>query len=265
VSLPAVSTSADVAVEGVRLRLHRAEPARARRTTPVLLLHGFPHTARAWGDLMPELARDRVVLAPDLKGLGASEAAGRYDVSTVVAELAALVLHEVDAPVDLVGHGIGGSLALAFAAVRPDLVRRLVVVSAPRTKADLWRVWRLLGPTRRGGPAIDPGDRLGLATMLAYYRGALGWRAGKVVAPVRPEVALVLWGAADPVLSIAVGQAIARALGPGAVTVTLPGVGHWPLEEAPTLAGRIVAEFLRAPAASAAPTATAATRPAPAP
>src|SRR5664280_2938261 len=81
----------------------------------------------------------RAVLAPDLKGLGASEIQAPYDVATLTAELAALVLHEVDGPVDVVGHDWGGVLAIALAAGRPELVRRLVVLSAPYRRVDLLR------------------------------------------------------------------------------------------------------------------------------
>ncbi|MFL6136459.1 MAG: alpha/beta fold hydrolase [Frankiaceae bacterium] len=133
-----------VAVEGVRLALNVAGPARPPHgaeggPVPVLLLHGVPQTAVAFRFLLPELAKDRRVLAPDLKGLGESEVRGPYDLGTVVRELAALVLHEVDGPVDVVGHDWGGTIGLALAGARPDLVRRLVVVSAPYRHVNLVR------------------------------------------------------------------------------------------------------------------------------
>jgi pimeloyl-ACP methyl ester carboxylesterase len=128
-----------VAVEGVRFAVHRFDPPRRRRTTPALLLHGVPETALCWRDLAAELARDRVVLAPDLKGLGGSEVVGRYDVATLVRELAALALHEVDGPVDVVGHDWGGVLGIRLRLARPELVRRLVVVNAPYRYIDLRR------------------------------------------------------------------------------------------------------------------------------
>jgi haloacetate dehalogenase len=130
-----------VAVDGVRFHLLTGGPARKRKTPPALLLHGVPETALTWSRLLPELARDRVVLAPDLKGLGASEARAPYDIPTLVDELAALVLHECDGPVDVVGHDWGGSLGLALAGERPDLVRRLVVVAAPYRELDPLRSW----------------------------------------------------------------------------------------------------------------------------
>jgi pimeloyl-ACP methyl ester carboxylesterase len=61
-----------------------------------------------------------------------------------------------------------------------------------------------------------------------------------------PEAALVLWGAADPVLPLRLGEQIVSDLGPQARLVTLPGVGHWAVDEALGLVTTEVAEFLRA-------------------
>ncbi len=134
----------EVAVEGVRFALYRADPPGGHGATPTLLLHGVPQTALMWHPLLHELARDRVVLAPDLKGLGRSEVRAPYDVPTLVGELAALVLHEVDSRVDVVGHDWGGSLAIALAASRPELVRRLVVCNAPYRYVDFRKAWHML-------------------------------------------------------------------------------------------------------------------------
>jgi len=137
------ATHRELAVDGVRFSLYRADPRRRRRTTPALLLHGVPQTAICWRDLLGELARDRVVLAPDIKGLGGSEDVGSYDLPTLAAELAALIMHEVDGPVDLVGHDWGGAVALALAAGRPELVRRLVVLNAPYRHLNLLRAFHV--------------------------------------------------------------------------------------------------------------------------
>jgi haloacetate dehalogenase len=136
-----VTTSRTVAVGGVRFAVLSDGPARKRKTTPTLLLHGVPETSATWRPLMALLAKDRQVLAPDLKGLGASEAKEPYDIPTLVDELAALVLHELDGQVDVVAHDWGGSLGLALAGARPELVRRLVVVSAPYREIDPLHAW----------------------------------------------------------------------------------------------------------------------------
>jgi haloacetate dehalogenase len=211
-----------VAVEGVRFALHRADPPRKRKTTPVLLLHGVPQTSAVWRPVIAELSRDRIVLAPDLKGLGASEVRGPYDLATLAREIAALVLHEVDGEVDVVGHDWGGSLALALAGTRPDLVRRLVVMSAPYKKVDLTRAWhvplfalpvlpeavigvmgggrlidRMLDYAWRADRELDPelraeymaayDDSRRISAMLGYYRAAVRPRLTAPVAKLRGE------------------------------------------------------------------------------
>ena len=285
-------TTRTVAVDGVRFHVYSARPARKRKTTPVLLLHGVPQTAATWGPLMVELAKDRVVFAPDLKGLGGSEAKEPYDIPTLVGELAALVLHEVDGPVDVVGHDWGGSLGLALAGARPDLVRRLVVVSAPYREIDPTRAWYMgflalpLAPEaafRLGAEQIvrkvfatiwkaegespllehyvaayTPPERWG--AMLGYYRAAVrprvtdgvtallrGEKPKSGLPRVQVERALVVWGSDDPPTPLHVGEAVVRDLGPAATMLTVPGVGHFPHEEAPDVVVPAIADFLRSP------------------
>lgn len=134
----------DVIVDGVRFALRRSDPPGEPAGPPVLLLHGVPETSAMWRDLLPELAGDRVVLAPDLKGLGDSEARGPYDTRTLVRELVALVRSEVSGPVDVVGHDWGGSLAVMMATGEPDFAHRLVVLNAPFREVDYSRAWHML-------------------------------------------------------------------------------------------------------------------------
>ncbi len=281
-----------VAVDGVRFSLYRADPRRRRRTTPALLLHGVPQTAICWRDLLAELARDRVVLAPDLKGLGGSEAVGSYELPTLAREIAALVLHEIDGPVDVVGHDWGGAVALALAASRPELVRRLVVINAPYRHLNLVRALHvplfslpllpeaafaaggrpllaaLLRAGWKSGSPLDAAvarhyvdayaDTGRVRAMLGYYRAnsrralwsllqsTVGGRADPARLPrVRAERHLVVWGARDPVLPISVGESVVRDLGADTTFVTVPGAGHFVVEEAPAVVVPAVAGFLR--------------------
>jgi haloacetate dehalogenase len=255
-----------------------------------------------WEPLAQELVRDRIVLAPDLKGLGESEARGPYDIPTLVRELAALALHEVDGRVDVVGHDWGGSLALALALARPDLVRRLVVINAPFRYIDFTHAWHIplfalpvvpdalfaiggrglvewmldhgsrqpIDPQRRERYVEAYADRAHVAAMLAYYRASVRGklrrtgthlarrvRGGDAGTPrtstVRPESTLVIWGAEDPALPLPVGEAAVRDLGPSARLVTLPGVGHFTVDEAPDRVIDLVAAFLREEAAERTP------------
>lgn len=287
-----MTTSRTVAVDGVRFHVLSAGPARKRKTTPVLLLHGVPQTSATWRPLMAELSKDRQVLAPDLKGLGQSEAKGPYDLPTLVSELAALAMHEFDGQVDVVGNDWGGSLGLALAGARPDLVRRLVDIAGPYRRVDPVRglymaflalpvlpealgrvaaervVRQVLTSIRKADGQPDALEEYvaaysspaGWDAMLSYYRAVVrprAWRAlgslvGREPAPigmprVKVERALVVWGTDDPPTPLHIGESVVRDLGPDAIMLSVPGVGHFPHEEAPDVVLPAIAEFLRAP------------------
>lgn len=271
--------------DGVRLALRREGPSRPRRTTPVLALHGVPDDGRTFGGLAELLRTDRLVIRPDLPGLGSSEIRGPYDTGTLASRLAALALDLTDGlpgdgRVDLVGHDWGGIAALALAAERPDLVRRLVVVNAPYRVLLLHRAPHVpffatpvlpelafrLGGARLARAMVRaawrartaPPEHLldaasgyaapdRAAAMLGYYRAAVrADRPGRVAV----ERALVVWGAADPVLPMPVAAAVMRDLQrgtPDTAQLTVPGAGHWPHLEAPGSVLPAVVEFLRAP------------------
>ncbi|NBE93253.1 alpha/beta hydrolase [Nonomuraea sp. KC401] len=98
---------------------------------PVLLLHGWPQTWRAWRHVMPILAQHGYrVIAPDLRGLGhSSHAHDGYDKDGQAEDMRAL-LHRlgVTGEVRLVGHDIGGMVAFAYARRHPQEVARLALV-----------------------------------------------------------------------------------------------------------------------------------------
>lgn len=97
---------------------------------PVLLLHGWPQTWRAWRHVMPILAEHGYrVIAPDLRGLGdTTRAPGGYDKDTQAEDMRAL-LHRlgITCEVRLVGHDIGGMVAFAYARRHPQEVARLAL------------------------------------------------------------------------------------------------------------------------------------------
>jgi alpha/beta hydrolase fold len=96
---------------------------------PVVLLHGWPETWYAWHKVMPALAKNYTVIAPDLRGLGdSSKPPTGYDGKTVAEDIHQLVTQLGFKTIFLVGHDIGSFVVYPYAAEHPSEVRRLVVI-----------------------------------------------------------------------------------------------------------------------------------------
>ena len=97
----------------------------------LLLLHGFPHTWRLWSEVMEPLSRRWQVIAPDLRGLGATTRAvdgyDAADLATDIEQLLAALNHESAA---VVATDAGVAPAFLLAMRRPDLVRQLVLIES---------------------------------------------------------------------------------------------------------------------------------------
>ena len=91
---------------------------------PVLLLHGWPQHAWCWRHVIPLLAGDYRLIAPDLRGFGWSDCpAGGYDPVTFAADAVALLDALEIERADVIGHDWGGSAAFALALTAPERVR----------------------------------------------------------------------------------------------------------------------------------------------
>ena len=97
---------------------------------PVVLLHGWPQTWWEWRHIIPVLAKNYTVIAPDLRGLGdSSRPIGGYDKMTVANDIWKLVSEELGySSFLLVGHDWGGPTAYALAASHPQAVEKLVIL-----------------------------------------------------------------------------------------------------------------------------------------
>jgi pimeloyl-ACP methyl ester carboxylesterase len=251
---PSWSPAREVVTDGRRIAVYRprglseALPSGSASGSelPIVFLHGLRAAAETWSRVAAAMPVDQVMLAPDLPGFGGSEARGSYDLAAVAATLAALTLEEIDGPVDVVGEGWGATLAIAFAAARHELVRRLVVISGP------WPPTLAAGPsfpapgfTRRLSLLAGPGPSAASKVRRAYLR------AGEVAGVPRPERSLVVWGARDRRLAPRFGEKVVTALGrcvdPATVEmVTLPGHGSGLPRVAPGIVASTLCEFLRA-------------------
>ncbi|NNJ13280.1 alpha/beta hydrolase [Chloroflexales bacterium ZM16-3] len=128
---------------------------------PLLLMHGFTGTARSHlGGLIADLARDHRVIAPDLRGYGASRPPARDFPSDFyqrdATDMAALLDQVAPGPVVALGFSDGAESALLLAASRPDLLRGVVAwgvagVISPQMAAAAQR-WL---PVSTWGPGKD--------------------------------------------------------------------------------------------------------------
>lgn len=113
-------------VDGVRIFVQSAGCGE-----PLLLIHGWLFSHRSWRAVLPALSEQFAVYAPDLPGHGESErpASYPYSLEALVRTLAGL-LDSLKLPrVSVIGHSLGGSLALLLAARHGQRVGRLVLVS----------------------------------------------------------------------------------------------------------------------------------------
>lgn len=98
---------------------------------PLVLVHGWMDVAASWQFMVDALTEDRWIIAPDWRGYGLTKGPGpapdNYWFADYLADLDALLDHFApDGPVDLVGHSMGGNVAMMYSGVRPERIRRLV-------------------------------------------------------------------------------------------------------------------------------------------
>ncbi len=150
--------TADHVIDGIRIRAttYGGPGDGLDRTPAVLLIHGFPTSSQLWRQVAPEMCAgtddDLFVIAPDLVQLGGSERTGsRIDLAKQARLLIGLLdAHGVD-KVIVVGHGLGGAVAVHLAALAGRRVAGLALLDSP-LHADAWPVAGAL-------PMLIPGVR----------------------------------------------------------------------------------------------------------
>ena len=101
---------------------------------PVVLLHGWPQTWYMWRKIIPGLAENHTVIAPDLRGFGqSSKPIDGYDKRTVATDIYELVRSLGFEEIYLVGHDFGGPTAYAYASAHPQDVKKLVILDVAIT------------------------------------------------------------------------------------------------------------------------------------
>ena len=103
----------------------------------LICLHAADATSRAFSRLATELAGVRSVYAPDLPGYGESDSSPTRSVPDAALAIADLANDLRLRRIDLLGVQYGAEVALALAAARPELVRRLVLMGGPAADSSL--------------------------------------------------------------------------------------------------------------------------------
>ena len=249
-------------------------PAGAAADAPTLVIaHGLYGSARNCGVIVRRLADRREVVAVDMRNHGDSPRFSVQGYPEMAADLAE-VIENLGAPVDLLGHSMGGKSAMQLALTRPELIRRLVVADiAPvayshdqsqharamasvdlsqirtRTEADAALAPGVGDPALRAFflQSLDlrqhpPRWKLNLAVLEAEMPKIVGWPG---TAGLFPNPALFLTGADSHYVRAEHRETI-RTLFPKARFAKIPGAGHWLHAEKPREFEETVRVFLEA-------------------
>lgn len=109
----------------------------------LLLIHGMAGTAENWHSVIEPLALRNAVIAPDFPGHGLSEpGGGDYSLGSLASGLRDLMLTLGHERATLVGHSLGGGVALQFTYQFPEMVERLVLVSSGGLGPDVSPILR---------------------------------------------------------------------------------------------------------------------------
>lgn len=95
----------------------------------VLMLHGIGASARDWDFQVPALLPGHTLVRLDLRGHGCSDSRGLYTIEEMAGDAAALIEHLGLAPAHVIGHSLGGAVALALALGAPGVVRSLTLAN----------------------------------------------------------------------------------------------------------------------------------------
>jgi pimeloyl-ACP methyl ester carboxylesterase len=247
----------------------------------LVFIHGLGGSWQNWLENLPHFARTHRCIAMDLAGFGASEPVdGEVSIERYARSVAELLETLGIGSADVVGNSMGGFIALELAIRRPDLVDRLVLVSA----AVLWQEYRhakplvtfanatealaaralsevpewLLrrpraraGALRFGGIRAQPSRELQRELLLTARRTEGFLPAFQALAsyPLRDELdavrcpTLIVWGTADPLVGVGHAKELERLI-PDSRASIYEGIGHVVQLEAPERFNREVEDFL---------------------
>ena len=237
-------------VNGIRLAYERRGTG-----VPLVLLHGYPLDHHLWDAVVPLLEDRFEVILPDLRGFGESSTVDSfYAMEDIASDIAGLLDHLEIQEAAIVGHSMGGYVALAFARLYPDRLSGLGLVSS-QVLAD--PPDRKEGRYKSAAEVADKGIGSVVAAMTtkftsdpqlqefarqsmerqqpAAYIGALKAMAERVdstsLLSALDVPVVIVHGDADALIPVDRAREVKAAL-PNAYFVEIRGAGHMPMLEA---------------------------------
>jgi pimeloyl-ACP methyl ester carboxylesterase len=252
----------------------------------LLLIHGMAGSSDAWRELIPRLAKNYRVVAPDLLGHGQStKPRGDYSLGAFAVWLRDLLDELGIARATIVGHSLGGGVAMQFIYQHPDYCERVILISSGGLGPDVGWILRLLSapgaefilPIIAPTPVLKVGNKIGSWFTSAGMRAPRAseiWRAyssfsdrptrdaflrtlrsvvdyrGQAVSAlnrlhVRSELPTLAIWGEDDEIIPVEHGYAAQAARPGSRLEVLPGVGHFAHVEAPNEVADIIDDFMK--------------------
>ncbi|MDL1872322.1 alpha/beta fold hydrolase [Deltaproteobacteria bacterium PRO3] len=236
----------------------------------VLLLHGFGGTAQmTWMRLMPALAKDYHVIAPDLLAssflrLNPATYSVDSEVDLVLGLMQALNIEKAD----FVGLSVGGWVSLIIALEHPEKVGKLILVESAGLRTEIPELARLTltdrekakrflellfyNPPPLPGFVLDQLVKSSTRIKAKYEAVFMGFVENSKLRLLDNKVwqvrqpTLVIHGREDRVIPFEVGERLHRLI-PGSAMVALEKSGHAPVWDQPTRLKNAILDFLAAP------------------
>ncbi len=235
---------------------------------PLVVIHGGSEGAQAWAKTMAELSQNNTIYVPDLPGFGLSQAMdGDYYIPELVEFVDRFSRNLGLESFHLMGHSLGGGIALQYALKFPNKVEKLVLVNSMFLGKEIalwvrflsvpaiirsigavslgvlrgvkWVADLLLAPAEFGHPFSRASIHLGgKATTLKEQTTVLINRLSEIMAPT-----LVVWGAKDPILPVSQAYAAAELI-PDCQVKVFEGGGHSVYRQEIKEFSRLLARFL---------------------
>ena len=254
-------------------------PTEPPKDKPVILIHGLMSSTHEWTKNIDALAAAHQVFAIDLVGFGFSSRVTEptYSVKQYARSVREFLDAHGIARAHIVGHSLGGAIALQFAHDYGARVDKLILIDPaayifrlfkavqfasrvphlPRTLGSLMlcnpHVHRSALRNALGDPTRLDEEMLAARMRASRVRGTLDALLAMLASPHVSDLpeglseitapALILWGDRDTALPLRHGQRLARDL-PNSELVILEGAGHVPNEEFPDIVNTLMLDFL---------------------